>query len=311
MAIDDNLELESTGRPGPGQRLREGRLRRGLEVEWVANQLHLKPYMVEALETNDYDQLPSPVFVKGYLRNYARLVAEPVDTVLTEYLHSIGDAVKEADNNVRVVQGSGEKFDSGHVVVKLVSWGIILATLTLFLIAGLGRINWDELSIGSITAQAQSWFSSEDKESADSQPEKVEKETTETVTEEQAVADVSNDTATSADAVVVESEESASQTTEAEASEEVSAVEVVNTDTEAAVAEETATSEAEVAEVMPQPQPQPQPQVDEDVIIQMTGTSWVEVKDSTGKFKLSRKALLPKPERSHGKRQDRKYHRHN
>ena len=46
----------------------------GLSVVDVARQLKLSPWQVEALEAGDYRRLPGAVFVRGFIRNYARLV---------------------------------------------------------------------------------------------------------------------------------------------------------------------------------------------------------------------------------------------
>lgn len=81
----ENLLQESVGEPvtGPGARLRAARERKGLDVKAVADHLHLHERLIEALERDDYSGLPSAVFVKGYLRNYARLVDEPVNEVVS------------------------------------------------------------------------------------------------------------------------------------------------------------------------------------------------------------------------------------
>ena len=67
---------------GPGHRLRLARERKGLDIPAVAEQLHLPEHLIAALEEDDYAALPGSVFIKGYLRNYARLVDEPVDDIL-------------------------------------------------------------------------------------------------------------------------------------------------------------------------------------------------------------------------------------
>ena len=46
----------------------------GLSVAEVARQLRLTPSQVEAMEAGDYQRLPGPVFARGFIRNYARLV---------------------------------------------------------------------------------------------------------------------------------------------------------------------------------------------------------------------------------------------
>lgn len=57
-----------------GALLGEARRRQGLSVADVARQLKLAPPQVEALESNRFDRLPGHVFVRGFIRNYARLL---------------------------------------------------------------------------------------------------------------------------------------------------------------------------------------------------------------------------------------------
>ena len=59
---------------GPGEQLRAARLQQGLEIADVARQLKLFPRQIEALETDNFAALPSLVFVRGFIRNYARVL---------------------------------------------------------------------------------------------------------------------------------------------------------------------------------------------------------------------------------------------
>ena len=68
--------------PGFGARLREGREATGLAVAEVAAKLKLTSRQVEALEVEDLSHLPSPVFVRGFVRNYARLVGVDPDSLI-------------------------------------------------------------------------------------------------------------------------------------------------------------------------------------------------------------------------------------
>ena len=58
----------------PGALLGAAREAQNLSVADVARQLKLSRAQVEALEAGDYEQLPGPVFVRGFIRNYARLL---------------------------------------------------------------------------------------------------------------------------------------------------------------------------------------------------------------------------------------------
>jgi cytoskeleton protein RodZ len=66
--------VETTPEAGPGALLRAARERKGLSLQDVADGLNLKPRTVEALEQERYEQLPPRTFVKGYFRSYAKLV---------------------------------------------------------------------------------------------------------------------------------------------------------------------------------------------------------------------------------------------
>lgn len=69
----------------PGQRLKAAREAAGMSLESVAQQLRLSMTIMRALEADDYERLPEPAFVKGYLRNYARLVSLPADDIANLY----------------------------------------------------------------------------------------------------------------------------------------------------------------------------------------------------------------------------------
>lgn len=58
----------------PGGRLAEARRAQNLMPADVARQLKLSVWQVEALEAGHYQQLPGPIFVRGFIRNYAKLV---------------------------------------------------------------------------------------------------------------------------------------------------------------------------------------------------------------------------------------------
>ena len=60
--------------PGVGQLLREAREARNLRIEDMARHLRLSVRQVTALEEDDHDKLSGDVFLRGFIRNYARFV---------------------------------------------------------------------------------------------------------------------------------------------------------------------------------------------------------------------------------------------
>lgn len=113
---------------GPGRRLRDARQSRGLELARVADQLHLKPTLIAALEQDDYEALPGSVFVTGYLRNYARLLGLDPDPLLTAYRRRQPQAEPPPPKPATV---SRRRAGSGHLGARLFSLAVILALLGL------------------------------------------------------------------------------------------------------------------------------------------------------------------------------------
>lgn len=87
MTVTDEINT-SERRPagvGPGERLQAARIQQGLSLEDVANRMHLSINILEAIEENDFEEITAPIFVKGYLRAYARIVSLDEDEVITLY----------------------------------------------------------------------------------------------------------------------------------------------------------------------------------------------------------------------------------
>jgi len=58
----------------PGGKLARAREAQNLSIIEVARHLKLTPAQVEALEADEFDRLPGRVFVRGFIKNYAKLV---------------------------------------------------------------------------------------------------------------------------------------------------------------------------------------------------------------------------------------------
>lgn len=69
-------------RPSAGAQLQLAREYAGLTLAEVAQQLKLAPRQVKAIEDDDFAGLPGRTFVRGFVRNYARLLHLDADAVL-------------------------------------------------------------------------------------------------------------------------------------------------------------------------------------------------------------------------------------
>jgi cytoskeleton protein RodZ len=78
MSPNDNL---ADSERGCGQRLRAAREAAGLSVAEVGSKLKMTSRIIEALEADDWARIGAPVFVRGQLRSYSRLLGLPVQPV--------------------------------------------------------------------------------------------------------------------------------------------------------------------------------------------------------------------------------------
>ena len=72
----------------PGAILAAERERQGLSPADIAQRLHMSLWQVEALEAGEYERLPRGTFLRGFVRNYAKLVSVPSDDLLARLAES-------------------------------------------------------------------------------------------------------------------------------------------------------------------------------------------------------------------------------
>lgn len=74
-----------TGMPetvrGIGERLRQARVRAGITPAEAGAKLKMPTHVIEALEREDWTKIGAPVFVRGHLRSYSKLLGLPADAI--------------------------------------------------------------------------------------------------------------------------------------------------------------------------------------------------------------------------------------
>ena len=81
MDSDDAQQPSGLSEP-TGQLLKRAREQKGLSVSAVADAQHLRPAIIQAIEDGHYEQIDSELFLKGYVRTYARQVDLDPDAVI-------------------------------------------------------------------------------------------------------------------------------------------------------------------------------------------------------------------------------------
>lgn len=124
----------------PGKCLRKARESRGLSRKDIAERLHLSEQVIDAIERDDQDHLPTPIFVRGYLRSYAPLVALDADSVIADYNNYFADIVDVQEVRDVVQVGIGSK-STGRAKFGRV-W--VYLALVVFVVVGVGYFTGQE-----------------------------------------------------------------------------------------------------------------------------------------------------------------------
>ncbi|MGO4549847.1 helix-turn-helix domain-containing protein [Lysobacter sp. 2RAF19] len=82
MTSEHEHAYASGGEPGVGERLRKARINAGLTIDDVSDKLKMPHRVVEAMEAEDWKRLGAPVYVRGQLRSYSRLLGLVTSTTL-------------------------------------------------------------------------------------------------------------------------------------------------------------------------------------------------------------------------------------
>lgn len=80
--ISDSNPNAFDGAKGCGQQLREAREAAGLSIDDVGHRLRMPVHVIAALEAEQWQRLGAPVFVRGQLRSYARLLGVDLEPLL-------------------------------------------------------------------------------------------------------------------------------------------------------------------------------------------------------------------------------------
>ena len=104
---------------GVGTALRTAREAQGLSIQDVGNHLRLMHRQIVAMETEDFASLGQPVFARGFVRNYARLLGLDHEALLQAMGGAIVEPVDIAQASPMVLPGPW--FTSGWLIAGLLA----------------------------------------------------------------------------------------------------------------------------------------------------------------------------------------------
>ena len=124
---DKEDEQSVTACVGPGTRLREAREKLGLNRAKAGQQLGLTETSVKDLETNHFDRFASGVYVRGYLKNYAKMLGESEEEIIR--IHDQFCLEQNLDSGKNTLNPLPERTGPGRLAKALIGLGIVMVLL--------------------------------------------------------------------------------------------------------------------------------------------------------------------------------------
>ena len=118
-----------------GAYLKRLRTEKNISVVEMAAKMYLHPQTIEALERDDYENLPGRLYVYGYLQHYAKILDVPVDEVLAMYGKDTAEAPEQRVAKAPVRWKPKLEFQSKkwtYALIYLVPFILVLAALALW-----------------------------------------------------------------------------------------------------------------------------------------------------------------------------------
>jgi cytoskeleton protein RodZ len=145
-------EIKASVLVSAGQQLRQARENSGISIDDAAHALHLDRDVIFAIEADDYAALGAPVFIRGYLRSYAKLLELKEDEVLA------GLTLAEPEPEEFVTLSARKEVKLGANLTNFVLWvmaGIVLLIGLIYLGVGDEPAADEHLDKGKFVAPAR------------------------------------------------------------------------------------------------------------------------------------------------------------
>ena len=120
--ISENIEVVT-----PGILLQEARVNAQLTVNDIAKKLNLKSGLIDAIEANEFEEISSPIFARGYLKAYAKLLHLSEQDVLEAYDHLASAELQQSQMQSFSHRSSQKAADNWLSIVSLLLLVSIIA----------------------------------------------------------------------------------------------------------------------------------------------------------------------------------------
>ena len=134
---------ESDASQSPGDNLRRAREKAGYSCEKVGNALKIPASYIEAIDHCQFDKMPGLMFVRGYIRSYARHVELNPDVLIADFDRFIG---QDGTDTPRL--SAGRDVEIRRHVSPLISIGGVVCVVSILIVVAFSYYNRDFSSHG-------------------------------------------------------------------------------------------------------------------------------------------------------------------
>lgn len=133
--------MADTREPAPelrsfGEELRKEREIRGISIKEIADATKVSSRFLEAIERNDFDRLPAPVFTRGFIREYARYLGLNSDDAVNRYMQFVEESDATGEKGRFGLRDTGPREDPNAHSQFAALW-VILIVAALLAVAAL------------------------------------------------------------------------------------------------------------------------------------------------------------------------------
>lgn len=127
--VDSETKTKEEASEGLGSRLRTYREQNGHDIYEVAEALCLSPTIVNALEQEDFDRLPEPPYVRGYLRSYAKFAEIEPQEIIDLYETQRGASPEDLEYHFKPSKNELAKPAVSASIIRLGLVALLLVSL--------------------------------------------------------------------------------------------------------------------------------------------------------------------------------------
>ncbi|TET54432.1 MAG: helix-turn-helix domain-containing protein [Actinobacteria bacterium] len=131
--------------PSIGHQLASARRKQGLNIKEIEENTKIRSRFLKAIEKNEFDVLPGPVYVKGFIRSYANYLKIEADPLVEEY-----KKIQPKQNlSVAELMPPSFKVATGSKKIPKITIPFALITLIFFMMVFLAYLGYQDTTLSN------------------------------------------------------------------------------------------------------------------------------------------------------------------